>query len=99
MIERIENAGPGGTGKTQYRDGAQMLIAQHRLDPATERRIDQQPIEIDRRVRHGDRMALRRDTSMQECQRFGVVQRADLRHQARKKVERSEEHTSELQSL
>src|SRR3546814_5797082 len=35
MIERIENAGPGGIGKTQYRDGAQMLIAQHRLDPAS----------------------------------------------------------------
>src|SRR3546814_8528298 len=38
MVERIENAGPRGIGKTEHRDGAQMLVAQHRFDPATEDR-------------------------------------------------------------
>src|SRR3546814_14387478 len=83
VVERIENAGPRGIGKTEHRDGAQMLVAQHRFDPATERRIDQPPVEIDRRVRNGDRMPLRRNQSIQECQRFGVDQRPALRPEAR----------------
>src|SRR3546814_18685275 len=49
MVERIENAGPRGIGKTEHRHGAQMLVAQHRFEPATERRTAQPPVEIDRR--------------------------------------------------
>ncbi len=42
MVQPIEDAGPGQIGKTENGQGAQMRLAQHRLQPAGEWRIDQQ---------------------------------------------------------
>ena len=84
MVEGVENPGPAEIGETEDGERAQMRIAQHRLQPAGERRVGQQPVQIDRRLRHRDGMAPRRDGAVEEGQGLGIVERPDLRHEARK---------------
>src|SRR3546814_2332466 len=89
-----------------------MPSAQHRLEPAGQRRIGQQAVEIDRCLRHRDRMTAVRNATVQIGQRLDRAERTHLGHERSEQVERaiclgdevrqgarSEEHTSELQSL
>jgi len=87
MVERVENAGAGGVRETKDGQRAQMLLAQHRLQPADERRIHQNAVEIHRRFRNIDGMALCRNRPMQEGQRLSVIERADLGQEAGQKVQ------------
>ncbi len=87
MVQRIEDARPGQVGKSENGQGAQMRLAQHRPQPAGERCIDQQTVEIERRRRHGDRMTLRRYGAVQIAQRLAIIQRPDLGHEAGQQVE------------
>src|SRR3546814_7534789 len=106
MIEVVEQSRPGGVREPQHRDGAQVMLAEHRLQAAGERRVGKHRVEIHRRLGHRDRMAPGRYGAVQVGERFGVVERRANWHQAREQVERpiglrdrSEETTSELQSL
>src|SRR3546814_2972419 len=104
-----------------------MRIAQSRFEPAGQRLVGQQRIEIDRDLRDTDAVPLGRDGRMQVGQRLGVIEPGAFGHEAFDELEqtigaideaaqdlaridaalrlafiepaRSEEHTSELQSL
>src|SRR3546814_10671498 len=76
-----------------------MMIAKARFEPAGERFVGEQAIEVHRRFGNADTASLGRNTAMQVSQRFGVTQPFGFGHDALNQVERSEEHTSELQSL
>ena len=78
MVERIKKAGAGDIRKTEDGQGAQMLIAQHRLQPAGEGCVDEHAVEIHGRFRDSDRMALRGDRPMQEGQGLRIIERADF---------------------
>jgi hypothetical protein len=39
VVQRIENPRVGHAGKAQHGDAAQMLVAEHRLDPAAQGRV------------------------------------------------------------
>ncbi|MNI28045.1 hypothetical protein D3C73_818080 [compost metagenome] len=66
MIERVEQAGTGRVGKAQDRDGPQMLVAQHRLDAARQRGVDEKTVQMHRCRRCGDRMPPRRDRRVEK---------------------------------
>ena len=87
VIEGVENPRPGQVGKAEDGQRAQMRLAQHRLDAAGERGVHQQAVEIERRLRHGDRMAPRRNRPVQVGQGLGVIQPPHLRHEAGQQVE------------
>ena len=86
MVEGIENAGSGCVGKSQNGEGAQVPVAQHRFDPARQRRIDQQAVEIHRRLQQSDNVTTGRDAAVQEGQRLAIIERANLRHEACEQV-------------
>ena len=58
-----------------------MLVAQHRLEPARQRLIRQQRIEIHRNLGNADAMYLGRDASMQVGQGLAVIEPSALRHE------------------
>ena len=58
MVERIQYAGTAKIGEPQHRHCTNVVIAKSRLQPAGKRRIDQQGIQINRRLRHRDAVAL-----------------------------------------
>src|SRR3546814_1991167 len=82
-------------------------IAQHGLDSAGKRRVGQHRVKVHGRLGDGDGMAARGDSCMQIRQRLRVIERRTLGHDPGQEIEgalrlgneRSEEHTSELQSL
>jgi hypothetical protein len=82
VVERIEDSRSSEVRKPKYSQGAQMMFAQHRLQSAGKRCIDQQGVEIHRSFRHDDRMAMRRDRAMEIGQRFRIIESTDFRHKA-----------------
>ena len=58
-----------------------MLRAEARLQPAAERLIRQQCVEIHRRLGHADPMPLGRDTGVQIGQRLDVIEPDAFRHE------------------
>src|SRR3546814_10541559 len=90
--------------KAEYGQRPQMLVAEHRFQPAGQWRVGQYGVEIHWGFGDRDDMAARRYGAVKERQRLAIVERAHLRHETAEQVERpvrlrSEEHTSELQSL
>ena len=63
------------------REHAQVLVAQHRLEPARQRLIGQQRVEIHGNLGDTDAMALGRDASMQVGQGLAVIEPPALRHE------------------
>src|SRR5712672_1040991 len=59
-----------------------MRIAEHRLQPAGQRLVRQNRIEIDRYLRHTNALALGRDGRMQIGQRFLVIEPSEFGHKA-----------------
>ncbi len=57
-------------------------VAEHRLEAADERRVDQDGVEMHRRLGYGDRVPARRDRAVQIGQGLGIIERADLGHEA-----------------
>ena len=82
VIEGVEDPGPAEVREAQDGEGAQMRFAEHRLEPAGEGRVGQQPVEIDRCLRHRHFMATLRDRAVKEGQSLFIVERPDLRHEA-----------------
>ena len=66
-----------------------MKIAEPWLEPADERRVDEQPVEVHRNVGHNDGMRARGYGAVQVCERFGVAECAHFGHEAREKIERA----------
>ena len=58
------------------------VIAEARLQPAGERLIGQQRVEIDRRFGHADAMPFGRNAGMEIGQRLAVIEPAAFRHEA-----------------
>ena len=58
-----------------------MLVAQHRLEPARQRLIGQQGVEIHGNLGDTDAVALGRDASMQIGQGLAVIEPPALRHE------------------
>src|SRR3546814_1679057 len=113
-----EDSGSSFSRKAQDRQRAVVLVAVLRVDSAGQRCICEQSVQIHGRFGGRNSVAPCRDRAVEEGQRFAIVERAHLRHETRKQVERaigfrneagerlspvaalrSEEHTSELQSL
>src|SRR3546814_1116845 len=59
MVERVEKPWPCQVREPEDGERALMPLAQHRLDAAAERRVDQDGVEIERYLGDGDRMAPR----------------------------------------
>ena len=57
-----------------------MLVAQHRLEPARQRLVGQQRVEIHGNLGDADAMYLGRDASMQVGQGLAVIEPSALRH-------------------
>ena len=66
-----------------------MLVAEHRFEPAGQRRVGEQPVQIDGRFGHGDDMAARGDRTVEKGQHFAVAERAHLGHEASEQVKRT----------
>src|SRR3546814_14425306 len=87
MVERVEEPGPADVRKTKYGQRAQMAAAQPRLEPADKRRVGEQSIEVDRRLRDDHLMAARRDGVVKLGERFSRIQRAHVRRERGEQVE------------
>ena len=74
-------------GKAQDGQRAQMLVAEHRLEPAGQRRVGEHGVEIERRLGHGDLVAPGRDRAVEIGQRLGSSSAVDLGHEAGEQVE------------
>ena len=81
-VEVIEDAGRGGGRETREGQDAQMGVPQPGLQPAGQRLIGQQRVEIGRGFRHADAVGLRRDRGMQIGQRLAVIDPAAFGHDA-----------------
>src|SRR6266481_6457497 len=68
--------------KPDNRQHPQMRIAKHRLQPAGQRLVRQNRIEIDRYLRHANALTLGRDGRMQIGQRFLVIDPSKFGHKA-----------------
>ena len=87
MVQRVEQPRARRIRETQDCQGSKMLIAQPRLYASGQRRVGQQGVEVDRRLRHGDGVVAAGDRSVQVGQGLGVVEGADLRHEAGQEIE------------
>ena len=89
VIERVENPRPTDIRETEDGQRPQMFSAEHRFEAAGQRRVGKQPVEIHRRLGDCDVMAARRDRAVKKGQRLAVVERAHLRHETGKQVQRA----------
>ena len=69
-VELIEDSRMGGRREAHHREGAQMSLAEPRLEPADERLVDQDGVEIHRHLGNTDAVTLGRDAGMQVGQRL-----------------------------
>ena len=56
-------------------------MPEHRLQPAGQRLIGEQRVEIDRRLGHADAVPVGRDAAMEIGQRLAVIEPAAFRHE------------------
>ena len=89
VVELIEDARPAEAGEAEDGERTQVQRAQHRLEAPGQRRVREQPVEIHRRLGHAHALASRRDRAVEESPRLRIVERCDLRHEAREQVERA----------
>ena len=59
-----------------------MPAAEPRLQPACQRLVDQQRVEVHRHLGHAHAVALGRDAGMQVGQRLGVIEPGSVRYKA-----------------
>ena len=81
-VELVEDARMGRRRKSHHREGAQMRLAEPRLEPADERLVDQDRVEIHRHLGDADAVAPGRDAGMQIGQRLRVREPCGFRHEA-----------------
>ena len=81
-IELVEQAGPGLRREAHDGERAQMRAAEPRLEAAGELLVDQDGVEMHRRLGHAHALAPGRDAGMQVGQRLAVIEPAGLGHEA-----------------
>ena len=86
-VQVIEQPRPGRGREAAHRGHAQVRIAQHRRQPAGQRAVGQQRIEVERMFWHGHAITPRGDGGVQVGQRLAVVEPGNLRHHAVEQVE------------
>src|SRR3546814_11181496 len=86
-VQLVEQPRKRPARKADDRERAQMMIAKARFEPAGERFVGEQAIEVHRRFGNADTASLGRNTAMQVSQRFGVTQPFGLRPDALNQVE------------
>ena len=80
-VEFVEQAGKGHARKAGDGQCAQMLLAQLRFQPARQRLIGQQRIEMHGRLGHADTLAPGRNRAVQIGQRLGIIEPANFGHE------------------
>ena len=81
-VQIIEQAGRGRGRKAGDGEDAEVLIAKAWLQPAGQRLISQQRVEIDRRLGNTDAMTFRRNAGMEVSQRLAIIEPRAFRHEA-----------------
>jgi hypothetical protein len=81
-VEIVEDAGRGRGREADNGEDAQMRRRQARLQPAGQRLVGEQRVEIDRRFGHADAVPFGRDGRMEIGQRLAVIEPAAFRHEA-----------------
>ena len=81
-VEIVEQAGPGLRRKAHDGERAQMRAAKPRLEAAGQVLVDQDGVEMHRRLGHAHALAAGRDAGMQVGQRLGVIEPFGLGHEA-----------------
>ncbi|MPM45569.1 hypothetical protein SDC9_92257 [bioreactor metagenome] len=86
-VEVVQNPRPGRGRKTAHRRHAQVLVAQHGCQPANERGIGQQRVEVEWHLGYAHAVAPRGDGRVQVRQCLAVIEPRNLRHHAIEQVE------------
>ena len=81
-VEIVEQAGPGLRREAHDGERAQMRAAEPRLEAAGQILVDQDGVEIHRRLGHAHALAAGRDAGMQVGQRLAVIEPLGLGHEA-----------------
>ncbi len=81
-VQLVEQARRRDAGKAGDRQDAEVMITQTRLQPAGQRLVGQERIEIDRHLGHAHAMTVGRNRRMQVGQRSGVIEPVAVRHEA-----------------
>ena len=81
-VELVEQARPGLRRKAHDGERAQMRAAEPRLEPAGEVLVDQDGVEMHRRLGHAHALAPGRDAGMQIGQRLGIIEPFGFGHEA-----------------
>ena len=81
-IEVVEQSGPGLRRKAHDGERAQMRAAQPRLEAADQVLVDQNSVEMHRRLGHAHALAAGRYAGMEVGQRIGVIEPFRLGHEA-----------------
>ena len=81
-VEIVEQARPGLRRETHDGQRAQMGAAEPRLEPAGQVLVDQDRVEVHRRLGHAHALAPGRDAGMQVGQRLGIIEPVGFGHEA-----------------
>ena len=81
-VQLVEQARRRDAGKPGDRQDAEVMITQTRLQPAGQRLVGQERVEIDRHLGHAHAMTVGRNRRMQVGQRSGVIEPVAVRHEA-----------------
>ncbi len=86
-VQLIEQTGKGGARKAGDGERAQMMLAKARFEATGQRLVHEQRVEVHRGLGHAHALAAGRDRRVQIGQRFGVIEPADLGHEAFDEIE------------
>ena len=86
-VQFVEQAGKGRARESDDGERAQVMVAQARFEPARQRLVGQQRVKVHRRFRHAHALAAGRNRAVQVGQRLGVIEPADLWHEAFDQIE------------
>ncbi len=89
VVEPVEDTRTAQTRETEHGQRPDMAVAETRFQPTGQRRVGEQGVEIDRRVRNRHNVRACRDRAVQEGQCLGVVERAHLGHEACEQIQRA----------
>ena len=81
-VEIVEQARPGLRREAHDGEGAQMRAAEPRLEAAGQILVDQDGVEMHRRLGHAHALAAGRNAGMQVGQRLGIIEPLGLGHEA-----------------
>src|SRR3546814_9096135 len=85
-VQLVEDAGRRRRGKPDYSENPEMRDAETRFQPARQRLIGEQRIEIHRRLGYANAVPLGRDGRVQVGQRLAIIEPGALRDRKRTRL-------------